>query len=113
MIRTCLVLFAAAWFVSAQPGIAQSQDGRPQPAAKPVVAVATTVNINTASASELDSLPGVGAKTAARIIEYRQKNGQFKKIEDVMNVRGMGEKVFLKLKPRLTVGTPKTEAGRP
>ena len=45
-----------------------------------------TVNINTASVAELDALPGVGAKTAALIIEYRQKNGPFKKIEELMNV---------------------------
>ena len=62
------------------------------------------VNINTASATELEALPGVGAKTAARIIDYRQKNGPFKKVEDLMNVRGVGEKNFLKLKPQISVG---------
>src|SRR5438270_4517312 len=64
---------------------------------------AAIVNINTASATEMTTLPGVGAKTAARIIEYRQKNGPFKKVEELMNVRGIGEKNFLKLKPRLAV----------
>jgi competence protein ComEA len=61
------------------------------------------VNINTASAADLEGLPGIGAKTAARIIEYRQKNGPFKKVEELMNVRGVGEKNFLKLKPQITV----------
>lgn len=61
------------------------------------------VNINTASASDLEGLPGIGAKTAARIIEYRQKNGPFKKVEELMNVRGVGEKNFLKLKTQITV----------
>jgi competence protein ComEA len=61
------------------------------------------VNINTASAKELDALPGIGTKTAELIVEYRQKNGPFKKIEELMNVRGVGEKSFLKLKPQLTV----------
>ena len=61
------------------------------------------INLNTASAVELQTLPGIGEKTAARIIEYRQKNGAFKKIEELMNVQGIGEKVFLKLKPQLTV----------
>ena len=46
---------------------------------------------------------GPGAKTAARIVEYRQKNGPFKKIEELMNVRGVGEKNFLKLKPQISV----------
>ena len=41
---------------------------------------------------------------AARIVEYRQKKGPFKKVEELMNVQGIGEKNFLKLKPQLTVG---------
>jgi competence protein ComEA len=45
---------------------------------------------------------------AARIIEYRQKNGGFKKVEELMNIRGIGEKAFLKLKPLVTVTPPKT-----
>jgi competence protein ComEA len=69
--------------------------------------VAAVVNLNTASAAQLESLPGIGARTAARIIEYRQKNGAFKKVEELMNVKGIGEKNFLKLKSRLTVAAPK------
>jgi competence protein ComEA len=65
------------------------------------------VNLNTASAADLENLPGIGAKMAERILEYRQKNGPFKKIEDLMNVKGIGEKNFLKLKARLTVTAPK------
>ena len=74
-------------------------------AAKPLV----VVNLNTAPASELATLPGIGERTAARIIEYRQKNGPFKKIEELMNVQGIGEKSFLKLKPQLTVSTARQE----
>src|SRR5262249_4968036 len=79
-------------------------------AAKPAKAAASSqiVNVNTASAAEFEALPGVGPKLAARIIEYRQKNGPFKKIEELMNVRGLGEKNFLKLKPQLTLGSTKT-----
>ena len=72
----------------------------PAPAQKP----ATMVNINTATEAQLEALPGVGAKTAARIIDYRQKKGAFKKVEELMNVQGIGEKSFLKLKAQVTVG---------
>lgn len=60
------------------------------------------VNINTASITELDSLPGVGEVTAQRIIEYRQRHS-FTRIEDIMQVKGIGEAKFNKMKDRLTV----------
>jgi competence protein ComEA len=72
-------------------------------------APAAPVNLNTANQAQLESLPGIGPKAAQRILEYRQKNGNFKKVEDLMNVKGIGEKAFLKLKPMLTV-TQKAEA---
>ena len=74
-------------------------------------APAAAVNLNTASVAQLEALPGVGARTAALIVEYRQKNGGFKKIEELMNVKGIGEKSFLKLKALVTVTPPKTERG--
>jgi competence protein ComEA len=61
------------------------------------------VNINTAGLDELVTLPGVGKAYAQRIVEYRDKNGPFKRVEDLLNVRGIGEKTFAKIKDRLTV----------
>ncbi len=67
-----------------------------------------TINLNTATIDQLTTLPGVGPKTAERIIEYRTKSGGFKKIEELMNVKDIGEKSFLKLKP-LVSAPPKTD----
>ena len=61
------------------------------------------INLNVATIDQLETLPGIGRKTAERIIEYRTKNGGFKRIEDLMNVKGIGEKSFLKLKPLIAV----------
>ena len=72
-------------------------------------AAAALVNLNTATAAQLEGLPGIGKSTADRIVEYRQKSGGFKKIEELMNVRGIGEKSFLKLKPLITVSAPKSD----
>jgi competence protein ComEA len=110
MIRMSLSLATAAFLVAAYPQAAAAAQGNASTrsgAAKP--AVTGTVNINSASTTDLEALPGIGAKTAARIIEYRQKNGPFKKIEELMNVRGVGEKNFLKLKEQITVAGAKTD----
>lgn len=62
------------------------------------------VNINAATADQLTALPGIGPSYAQRIVEYREKNGPFKKVEDLLNVTGIGEKTFEKIKDRITVG---------
>ena len=68
-----------------------------------------TINLNSATVEQLEGLPGIGPKTAQLIVEYRQKSGGFKKIEDLMNIKGIGEKSFLKLKPMVTVSADKAE----
>jgi competence protein ComEA len=61
------------------------------------------VNINTATESELDSLPGVGPTKAKAIVDYRKANGNFKSIEDIKNVKGIGDKTFEDLKGQIAV----------
>lgn len=62
------------------------------------------VNINTASLSQLEELPDIGPKTAQRIIDYREANGLFLKIEDIQKVEGIGPVTFEKIKDLITVG---------
>jgi competence protein ComEA len=93
MVVAALVLVPAATVVLGQSD---------KPTASAAVAKAP-VNLNTATVDQLETLPGVGRATAQRILDYRQKVGGFKKIEELMNVKGIGEKSFLKLKPLIAV----------
>jgi competence protein ComEA len=89
--------------VSAAATSAQSKSTTQKAATGATATAAAPVNLNTATAEQLATIPGVGPKMAERIIDYRQKNGGFKKVEDLMNVSGVGEKSFLKMKPLITV----------
>jgi competence protein ComEA len=99
-VATGLALAMAALLVSG-PAMAA---GKPAPTAK--------VNINTASVEQLTTLPGVGPKLAARIVEYRQKSGTFRSTQELINVRGVGEKNFAKLEPWLSVGEASKAAAK-
>src|SRR4030088_50915 len=111
MFRTVLSLVALSCLLCALPATAAQSKSTARVAAK--AASTAVVNLNTASATDLEGLPGIGAKTAARIVEYRQKNGPLKKIEELMNVPGVGEKNFLKLKPQITVAPAKADHNNP
>ena len=74
------------------------------PALAAASAPAGKVNLNTATVSQLEELPGIGPSLAARIVDHRQKNGAFKSVEDVMAVKGIGEKNFAKIQGSLSVG---------
>ena len=106
--RALLVLMAIA-VLAAAPAAAQQKSSTPKAAAgKTAPTAGAPLNINTATAAQFEALPGLGKAVAERIVEYRDKNGNFKKVEDLMNVKGIGEKSFLKLKPLITV-TQKAE----
>jgi competence protein ComEA len=61
------------------------------------------ININTASLEELVTLPGIGKFTAVKILEYRKNIGKFNKINEICNVKGIGEKTFKRIKDRIVV----------
>jgi competence protein ComEA len=94
----CSVVIGVGWTATVDVAAQES---------KASTTAAAPLNLNAASVSDLETLPGVGPAIASRIVEYRQKNGGFKKIEDLMNVRGIGERSFLQLKPLVTVVAPK------
>jgi comEA protein len=62
------------------------------------------VNINVAGLNELQGLPRIGPKVAQRILDFRKEHGPFKRVEELMKVRGIGEKLFNNLKNLITVG---------
>jgi competence protein ComEA len=100
MHRFVVACLAAVLAVSLSSGVALA--AKPAPTGK--------VNINTASVDQLTTLPGVGPKLAARIVEYRQKSGAFKSAQELMNVQGIGEKNFQSIQSYLTVGDAATKA---
>jgi competence protein ComEA len=74
-------------------------------AARPAAAENAPININTASAAELSEIKGIGAAKAQAIVDHRQTNGEFKSVDDLKLVRGIGDKMLEQLRPQLTVGS--------
>ncbi len=101
MQRLSFVLGVLMVFALALPATAQEKAEKPKPSA---ASASSPINLNTATVAQLETLPGIGARTAQLIVEHRQKNGGFKKVEELMNIKGIGEKSFLKIKALVTVG---------
>jgi competence protein ComEA len=91
--------------VAAEPAATQKQEPAKAVAApaKNAPGLEGQININTATAEQLVHLPGIGKKTADAIIEYRTKNGNFKAVEDIAKVKGIGPKKLEKMKSYLVL----------
>jgi competence protein ComEA len=87
--KVCFILILVA-LVSFMGGLASAEEN-------------SKVNINTATAEELSTLEGIGEMKAESIIEFRGNHGHFTKIEDLKNVKGIGDKIFEKIKDQITV----------
>jgi competence protein ComEA len=96
-----VVAAVLGWVLLLGPGSAEAAS------AKVRTRYTGVVNLNEATVAQLDVLPGVGARAAQRIIAFRQKR-PFKRIEELVRVKGFGKKQFLKLKPHLTLEGPTT-----
>jgi competence protein ComEA len=106
MRRVCCLTMLLFTIALAPPAVvAQEKTTKSKTEAAP----GAPLNLNTATIAQLQALPGVGAATAKLIVDHRQKNGGFKKVEELMNIKGIGEKSFLKLKPMVTVAPDKGE----
>ena len=98
-VRAALAL-AAVLYVAGPAAAADTTTADPASAKK--------ININQASAKDFANLPRIGAKQAERIVEYRKEHGSFSRVEDLMEVKGVGEKLFTTLKPYLSLSGPTT-----
>jgi competence protein ComEA len=83
----------------------QSQVEIPSPK-ESVSPVMELIDINSATAKEFERLPGIGPQIAGRIVAYREKNGAFKRVDDITKVRGIGPKTLERLRSHLTMSTP-------
>ena len=95
-------LFAIVVCTLLSGGVEAAAQGKAAPAAK-VASAAAVVNLNSASSTELATLPGIGEKAAQRIVDYRKEHGPFKKAADLMQVKGVGAKTFELMSPHVAV----------
>lgn len=94
------------------PLVVQERLPGPVAAVLQVRPVIEQVDVNRASEAELQVVPGIGPAMAKRIVEWRTKNGRFERLDDLLNVRGIGVKTLEKLRPYLTVGDEGTRRPR-
>ncbi len=81
--------------------------GAPPTAGRAAASEARPIDINAAGTAELESVPGIGKSLSQRIVAFREKNGAFQSVDDLLKVQGIGEKSIQKLRPYLTVAKAK------
>lgn len=95
-VQLTALLVLVAW----PHGLPAQDEKAPQQTEQQEKAPATAkININTASLDQLTTLPRIGPAIAQRILSFREEHGSFEKIEELMNVKGIGQKTFDRLKP--------------
>ena len=99
---TALMLVLALTGAAAAPALAA-----PSAAPKAAAPEARPIDINTADGAALESVPGIGKSLSQRILAFREKNGAFQSVDDLLKVPGIGEKSIQRLRPYLTVSKAK------
>lgn len=104
------LLVAGVFLPASPPAPTPTSPGLPAEAGGPALTVAPQegdarepIDVNSASAEELQEVPGIGPAIARRIVEFRQEHGRLERLEDLLHVRGIGSKTLERLRPYLTV----------
>ncbi len=107
MILALLVYFGAQWIPPKKRGIPELQPLQIEAKVLPVSFVEPgPLDLNRATAAELEKLPGIGPALAARIVAWRETHGPFKSLEDLLAIPGIGPKTLEGLRDKVTVGSP-------
>jgi comEA protein len=85
---------------------ATQQEITPSPTTSPIPTVSYPININTATAQDLEQLPGIGPTLALSIVAYRESHGLFQTIQQIQNVPDIGPKTYEAIQPFITIGEP-------
>lgn len=107
--RCLAFVLVVAALGAALPSPAQTPNAAPRSDTRAASAKSddTPVDINKASAADLSKVPGIGPSLAKRIVDFREKNGAFGRVEDLVKVQGIGEKSLQRLSPYLTASKTK------
>jgi competence protein ComEA len=99
-----LLAVLTAAFALAGPAAVRAEDAPPPRPGAAKASPLGVVDVNSATEQQLVEVPGIGEGLARRIVQFREKNGPYQRIEDLLKVQGIGEKSLEKLRPYLTAG---------